>query len=160
MRPSIPLVLVLALAACGGTGSSPGSDGGSQNLSDCNSLSSPNMTAIHKNHHAGPPPAMTGGTIADGTYFLTAMDQWNGENGDTPHVETWFYQGNQVGVVSIESSATLRASGTFTTSGNMITSTLDCGVSMTATSAYTASGNTLTIVNANDPNETHTFTKQ
>jgi hypothetical protein len=136
--------------AAGGGGGAPGA---------CNNLVN-GAQVIDKNHHAEAPPVMTGGTIVDGTYFLTAMDKYNGETGTSTHQETWVFAGNTVQVVQQDGT---HFSLTYTAANNILTYTITCPASqagMTGMSPYTATATQLVTVNSDDANELHTFTKQ
>jgi hypothetical protein len=104
---------------------------------------------------------MTGGTIVDGTYFLTAMDKYNGETGTSQHQETWVFSGNTAQVVQLDGT---RLSLTYVMSStNVLTYTVTCPAAQagtTAMSPYTATPTQLVTVNSDDANELHTFTKQ
>ena len=103
---------------------------------------------------------MTGGTIADGTYFLTAMDKYNGETGTSQHQETWVFSGNTIQVVMLDGS---RLSLTYVAANNAVTYTITCPASQAGTigvSPYTATATQIVTVNADDPDELHTLTKQ
>ena len=104
---------------------------------------------------------MTGGAIADGTYVLTKMVQYNGEDGNTPHKETFVFSGGQGQNVQADNGTgpDVAIFFTYTTSGNQLTLTLTCGMSATVTLAYTATATDITMVNPDDPNELHTVTK-
>lgn len=117
---------------------------------------------VSKTSHPEAPPAMTGGTIVDGTYFLTAMDKYNGKMGSNTHQETWRFSGGKVEVASAQSDkpAALKASGTYTVSGNQVTLTITCPMTATFVSPYTATATELRTINSDDPNEMHTFTRQ
>jgi hypothetical protein len=118
-------------------------------------------TIVNKDHDPGAPPAMTGGAIVDGTYTLTKMVQYNGENGNTPHKETSVFAGGEGQIVGAKdgTGAEERVFFTYTTSGNELTLTLGCGASGTVKLLYTATATTITTVNQDDPNELHTSTK-
>jgi hypothetical protein len=117
--------------------------------------------SIDKDHDPGPPPAMTGGTIADGTYVLTKMVQYNGENGNLAHQETIVFAGGNGQIVGTESGATKRLFFTYTTSGNEITEVVSCGgPAASVKQQYTATATTYVSVNSGDKNELHTFTKK
>lgn len=151
--------MVSGLVACGS--SSPGTTDSAAGGGACGTPATNLAPQIDKVSHAGAPPAMTGGTLVDGTYFLSAMDQYNGENGSLIHQETWIYAAGTLTVLSDEvGKPQIRASGTFTTNGTTVTATLTCGVQATLMNQYTATATTLVTVNQGDANELHTFTKQ
>ncbi|MDB4998000.1 MAG: hypothetical protein JWM74_5432 [Myxococcaceae bacterium] len=116
---------------------------------------------VMKDHDPGPPPAMTGGAIVDGTYVLTKMVQYNGENGQLAHQETMVFANGNGQIVGTESGSTKRLFFTYTTSGNEITMVISCGgPAGSNVQKYTATATTFVSVNSGDANELHTFTKQ
>jgi hypothetical protein len=158
-------VLFLSTAACSGGDDSPSNSqdsgaGGDSGGSSCDPVT-PAGEIIHKDHDAGAPPTMTGGTIADGVYALTQMVQYNGEDGDTAHKDTFVFSGGAGQIAGLEdgTGTQMNAFFTYTTSGNDLDLTLTCGASGMVTMKYTATGTTITTVNADDANELHTFTK-
>ena len=136
-----------------------GASGGGGVAGACNNLVN-TAQVIDKNHHAEAPPVMTGGTVVDGTYYLTAMDKYNGETGTSTHQEVWVFSGNTAQVVQQDGS---HISLTYVAANNTLTYTITCPASaagMMGVSAYTATATQLVIVNSDDANELHTFTKQ
>lgn len=117
---------------------------------------------VSKTSHPEPTPAMTGGTITDGRYHLTAMDKYNGKMGTNTHQETWVLTGGKVEVVSTQSDkpGVVRASGTYATAGNVVTLTFTCPASVTLRNEFTATATELRTLNSDDPNEIHTLTRQ
>jgi hypothetical protein len=106
---------------------------------------------------------MTGGTIADGKYFLTKIDQFNGETGNTPHQETWVFSGSSVQIAEVDGTTSERFSGTISANANVLTLTLTCPASLAGTviaSPFTATGNQLTTIDSHDANEMSTYTQQ
>lgn len=152
------LICAAVLGACGGgTDSTTDAAGGGA----CGTPVTNPAAQIHKMSHAGPPPAMTGGTVVDGAYYLTAMDTYNGATGDSVHQEDWTFTSGTVTVLSTEPGmAEIRASGTYMMSGTTLNVALTCGVTATLANAYTATATQLVTVNQGDSNELHTFTKQ
>ena len=90
------------------------------------------------------------------------MDKYNGKTGTNTHQETWRFNGGKVEVSSVQSDkpAGLKASGTYTVSGNQITLTITCPLTATIVKPYTATPTELRTINSDDPNEMHTFTRQ
>jgi hypothetical protein len=116
---------------------------------------------VMKDHDPGPPPAMTGGTVVDGTYVLTKMVQYNGENGQLAHQETMVFKNGNGQIVGTESGKTQRLFFSYTTSGNEMTKVVTCGgPAGSVVQKYTATATTFVSVNNGDANELHTFTKQ
>jgi hypothetical protein len=140
-------------------GHAGGAAGGGGAPVACNNLVN-SASVIDKNHHAEAPPVMTGGTIADGTYYLTAMDKYNGETGTSTHQEVWVYSGNTIQVVQQDGT---HFSLSYVAANNTLTYTITCPAAqagMTGVSAYTATATQIVSVNSDDANELHTFTKQ
>lgn len=149
-----------------GTDSGPADTGGPDarvpDAGDCTSIANTGPV-VSKTSHPEPPPAMTGGTIADGRYHLTAMDKYNGKSGSNTHQETWVFAGGKLEVVSTQSDkpgVVVRASGAYAAAGTTVTATFACPSSLTLTNAYTATPTEIRTVNADDPNEIHTLTLQ
>lgn len=126
----------------------------------CNTLVN-DGAVISKTGHAEAPPAMTGGTIADGTYVLTALDQYNGHHGDTTHKEKWAFSGSSVLAVSAEGGGDVRYAGTYSTAGNVLTLSITCPGPATISALYTATASTLvTEVPDKDDHQVSTYTMQ
>ncbi|HTQ06282.1 MAG TPA: hypothetical protein VMI54_20610 [Polyangiaceae bacterium] len=143
-----------AADAAGGTG---GTAGGASVA--CNDVVN-GAPLVNKDHDPAAPPKMTGGTIADGTYYLTKVVQYNGENGNTAQRETWVISGNTIEVVNLDGT---RYSGTYTTSGHELTLTLTCpasAVGMVPVFSYTATSTQIVTLQPDDANEAHTMTLQ
>ena len=144
----------------GNAGSAAGGVGGGGGAPvACNNLVNA-APVVDKGHHTEAPPVMTGGTIADGTYYLTAMDKYNGETGTSTHQEVWVYSGNTIQVVQQDGT---HFSLSYVAANNVLTYTITCPASqagMTGMSPYTATATQIVSVNSDDANELHTFTKQ
>jgi hypothetical protein len=104
---------------------------------------------------------MMGGTIDDGTYFLTAMDLYNGETSNLQEQATWLLSGNSIQIVLRETGGMeLRASATYVTLDDGLTLTFGCPTMSLRSTTYTAGGGTLRWVNPGTPAQVDTFTKQ
>ncbi|HXJ20525.1 MAG TPA: hypothetical protein VMT03_09855 [Polyangia bacterium] len=149
-----------ASGAAGGVGGAAGGAGGAAGAQACNSLIN-NAPVVNKDHDPAAPPAMTGGTLTPGLYYLTKMVQYNGENGNTAHQETWsFSASNTFDVVQLDGT---RYSGTYAVSGTTVTLTITCpaaAAGRVVASPYTATATQLVTINSDDANEAHTFTLQ
>lgn len=83
----------------------------------CNVL--PLGPVVVSTSHPEPTPTLAGGTIAEGTYHLVALDLYNGSTQTLRDAETWSFAGDQVelseqagGVPTVYSETlTFRASG-------------------------------------------------
>ena len=149
--------------AAGSDGGAVGADGGA---SACNTVQT-SGAQIAKTTHAGAAPTMTGGTIALGTYVLTAMDKYNGTQGSNTHRETWVVTAGHIEVVNEDTTqnngAAQHFSGSWTTATNMLTLTITCPAGAgTLNALYTSADGKLSILS--DPQSTdqeiHTLTKQ
>jgi hypothetical protein len=141
--------------AAGGSAGGAGGGGGASLLA-CNNVVNGGQV-INKDHDAGAAPAMTGGTIAAGTYYLTKMVQYNGENGNTAHQETWVVTSNTIQIVGMDGS---RINGTYVTSANQLTLTITCPAASAGQVVFpfTATSTQVTTLQPNDANEAHTYT--
>lgn len=141
------------------TDAGPTADAGP--MGACNAVVN-GASMVSKTTNAGPTPTMTGGTIVDGTYFLTHMDRYNGSTGSSVHQETWGFSGGNVQIVTLKDTdgTTLHYSGTYATADTTMTLNVTCPGVQSLSGAYTATATQLVLVNADDANETHTFTKQ
>jgi hypothetical protein len=134
---------------------SPGSCAGT-----CNSLAHLGTT-VTRTVSAAAVPAMTGGAVLDGTYVVTGVVHYNNDTAPftlkatavlTGRTDTW--------VESLNGSADLHITATFTTNGSTFHVTTCCPAASSADSGYTASGNTLSVVDPSDTNRVITYTKQ
>jgi hypothetical protein len=129
----------------------------------CNQLVN-GAPVVSKATHAGPAPTMTGGTVVDGTYFLTAIDKYNDETGSGMHQETWVFAGNTFQSVTsdtVDGKVNFRASGTYTTAGNKVTLSITCPGVASLSTVFTATATQIQTVDLSDTDqEMHTFTKQ
>jgi hypothetical protein len=105
---------------------------------------------------------MTGGTIADGTYFLTSMDLYNGHTSGKDHQETWVISGGHLDAAAkVGTDPEENSSGDLVTSGNQLTIQVTCPAAATLTgSTYTATATELQIIFFDGPDDVRTYTKQ
>jgi hypothetical protein len=105
---------------------------------------------------------MTGGTVASGTYVLTAIDKYNGHSATTTHKETLVISENTMQDVDLDSSKSggeQRINASFTTSNNVITLNVNCPAAVTSTALYTATTTQLMLMDpVADDHELHTYT--
>lgn len=172
IRHAVPRLFAAVLFAACGVVPSSSPDAGSAapdagTTPDAGSTGACNDVAlggqvIPKTTNAGPTPAMTGGTLVDGTYHLTRMDKYSGGVGSNTHQETWVYANGTVEVASTASDkpGIFRASGTFSTASGELVIDFTCPQVGTRAVAYTATPTQLVTRNQGDPNETHTFTRE
>ena len=107
-----------------------------------------------------PPPA--GGTIADGTYYLTKHEIFAPSTPDAnSRKRTIVFAGNTVQTHENDTGrAPSQNSGTYTVSGSNITFTITCPISATVTIPYTATATTFATYAKSPDSEIFTSTKQ
>jgi len=165
------LALPLFLAACGGTVTNTQNDAGPDSDTDvaaaCNAL--PNdAPVLSLSLVAKDPPAMTGGTIADGTYRMTAAEidtgagGPSGPSGETTQV-TIAVSGTTVQVATKSAPSHTTVSLGFAGSASLVWQDT-CPDTQSSTAAFTASATSLVVVLPvqNQPGSSlvETFTKQ
>jgi len=149
----IGLASAAALPACG-------NNNNSSTGNPCGPLTNVGA-AITPMSRAGSPPAMTGGTLVEGTYALTAWDLYNGEHDSKTHQETFLYQGGMVThVQSINGGVNQELGGSYSSSGNVFTWTITCPQPTSVSVQYTATPTTFMFIAPDDPNQLQTYTKQ
>lgn len=161
------LAVALPLAfACGGTGTETqtDSDAGTQQTdagqqqTGCGNV--PNSgTDAPEVAGSGTMPAPQGGSIFDGTYYLTQFEIYPPGSVD-PYKRRHalkFENGKVESVTSRDGSPEQRNSGTFTTSGTNLVMTIDCPGSGTVTKGYTATATEFRMFEAD---EIHVYVKQ
>jgi hypothetical protein len=109
----------------------------------------------------GPPPAMTGGTLVEGTYVQTGYEYYNGETASGTHKDTLvFKDGTVKAALSDSGKPDTILAGTYSTSGNMLTMNISCPTPGVFAFTYTATPTTLVFISINSPNKVETWTKQ
>jgi len=104
---------------------------------------------------------MTGGIIDDGTYFLTAIDLYNGETSNRQQAGTLLFAGNSIQSILVQPGGVEeRASATYVTLDNGLTFTFGCPDVAVRSTTYTAGGGTLQWINPSIMTEVVTLTKQ
>lgn len=156
MRSFAALAALVAASACGST-SSPSHDAGGA----CNTIANIG-TAVPETTNPAALPAMTGGTIADGTYVLTSAVYYAGSTASSvTHKRTLAISGSTVQLVNSDNSGPdVHATIMFAPSGNQLGDQGTCPAGLTVgPSTYTASSTTLEITKVAD-NQVETYTKQ
>lgn len=131
----------------------------------CNMVANTAPT-IGQQYAAGEPPAPTGGTIIDGTYFVTAATIFTADAGVTGPTGALIRQTNVIAGKTFEiASGSLSQTGSFTTNGTAIEIKINCPVGTPAPPfvTYDADGHVVRVYSArNDAGVTasYTFTKQ
>jgi len=154
----VALPLVIALSACSSE------DSGAANA--CNDLVN-NAPAVTLVAIADSPPAALGGTLVDGTYWLTGFNVFTGPGGTTDLSTftanaTFVLSGTTMQqVLSSNGGAEKRYTSTVSTSGTTLYATDTCPEPVTEQDPYTATPTKLTIY-LDDPNGTfeQIYTKQ
>lgn len=119
----------------GAADSAPAEDAGSNCTNQENSA-----PAITSNANPNPLPTPQGGTVVDGTYYLTSETAYGSTtNGGTKHQETLVISKGTMAIVKIGLTNPIdRATWTFTTSGTNLTRTRTCPSAKTETLGYDA----------------------
>jgi hypothetical protein len=153
-------------SASGGIGGSAGGTGGSAGSGVCNALVNIGPE-VHGVSDPDPVPEMTGGTIVDGTYVMTAAVNYGGTV--TPYTVvgssfTLVIAGNTLEfVASYEGGPDVHSTMQQAPSGIQLNATLTCGTGLTD-GTYTATPTSLIVRPTRDPAQEDyhvvTFTKQ
>jgi hypothetical protein len=127
----------------------------------CNQLALPSTT-VTVQPGRGLPPAATGGAIADGTYVLTSVTDFEADDGlvGQPTSGVLVLSGGALQSVSSspKGGGLDRSSATFVVSDTTMTETGTCGLSAPLTQGYTATATTLSLIQAS-PAIVSTFTR-
>lgn len=128
----------------------------------CNTLTL-GGTAVPETAGPGTQEIGTGGTIIDGTYFLTTWYIYPpGSIDPFMRTETWKFSGGTVEVLAQkDSNPVVRASGTYIVSGNDITINVTCPSAQVLTGKYTATPTQFKAIEVSpSSNEVHIYVKQ
>ena len=124
----------------------PASDAASDAAPSCNALANA-APIVSVEQGASDPPAPQGGTVVDGTYWLTAAVVYTGPSGPTGMTgtaqTTLLVQGGTVQMATSGTPATRTV--TFTTSGTDLDSVDTCPDTDSRSSGYTATASTLVV---------------
>jgi hypothetical protein len=131
------LMIATALAACGGGANTT-----------CNTLDATLAPAVTIDAVAADPPMATGGTIADGTYYITAGTDYVGAAGTAGTVgvsqEVFQVAGNTFESALVAGAKNESASGALIIAGINLTISGDCPSTGSATATFTATAATFT----------------
>lgn len=159
IAPVLLASALFALAACGGDDAASPDAATSAGIT-CDPFTNAG-DPIAPATHAGAAPDMTGGTIADGTYALTAWDQYNGSSNGSEHQETFVFSGGMLKhIEGKQGSSPIVRAGTYTTSGTTLNMNLQCPQTITVPVQYTATATTFAFVAPDDSDRVQTYTKQ
>jgi len=135
-------------------------DAGASCTGACNTLAQLG-SHVSRTVDAGAVPTMTGGTIQDGVYVLTAIVQYNNDNTAYTLKQTSQVAGNvDTWVSSINTAADVHYTATFATATNQLTLSLCCPSVATIAVAYTVTATGFQNVDPQNANRVFTFTKQ
>src|ERR1041385_3940142 len=130
MRNTLVVVMVL-LTGCGDS-SSNSPDAAPDGPDECNALATPTNSVLAM-QMASAPPTPQGGTVVDGNYIVTMAIIYTGVGGATgptgdPAVAADKVTGNHFAYLQkdLTTSAVMRLSGTYATSGVNLTRTNTC----------------------------------
>jgi hypothetical protein len=158
----IGLLSTHLLLGCGG-GDDDTADGGAAGV-DCDAIANVGAV-ISVTSEAGPPPALTGGTVIDGTYVLTSEVFYNGESDDTITSKRTLViaEGTLKNVESKDGDPDRIIAGTYSTSGTALTLSTVCPRATTLVFPYTATATTVALLTndgTTDGNDLETYSKQ
>ncbi|MGZ3475801.1 MAG: hypothetical protein ACXWUG_17315 [Polyangiales bacterium] len=122
-------------------------DSAMEDTGECNALanSAPPITSTSS---MATFPSGTGGTIADGTYFMTAETVY-GSSAGTMHQETLAIAAGSMQIVKIGVTTPIdRTTWSYTTAGTTLTMTRTCPSAKTQMLGFTADATTLTTYDA------------
>jgi hypothetical protein len=154
-------LLASVLAGCGGSANGNPDAGNPPSDGACNTVSNAAPLVTHV-ARSGAVPAMTGGTIENGTYFLTAMELYNGRTTSNDHQETWVVANGVLQAASKSGTSPLvNSTGTLVTSGNQLTINVSCpGTASVTGNSYTATPTQFRVIFFDGPDDVRTYTKQ
>ncbi len=141
-----------------GAGGSTAAGAGGASAGACNQLvnDGPSVPEVAE---TGTPPAMTGGTVADGTYVLTERKDWMGSCGCNTRQKLQI-TGDVVQVVSrTDADPEVTFTGKATFAGSNLTLAMSCPASKAIALTYTATATTLMLFDPQDQS-LQVFTKQ
>ncbi len=159
-------------ASSGGVSSTAGAGAGGEGGAggagfDCSLASADGAPSIARNVQAGDPPTMTGGPIADGTYFQTSEDDYNGQEPESAEhrVVVFDQAAGRFAVTATNSSdvvlGTSLVAGLTVASPTFTLSARECsGTDSTLTIHYTATTTTISWVDPNHADRVQNFVKQ
>lgn len=151
------LCAVGLLAGCGSSGG--GSQDGSGGMVNCDPFN--NVGAVvTPTSDPGAPAAMSGGTVVEGTYALTAWVQYNGTTTSTPRQETFVFAGGTIKHTELKNAAQQVLAGTYSTSGTTITFAITCPQAMSIPLQYTATATSFAFVPPDDADRVQSYTLQ
>jgi len=138
---------VSSILACGETQTAATDAGVDEGAAACNQLTLPPSVAITA--MSGTPAAAAGGTISDGTYVLTEVDDYN--TGDAfagqPAAGVLVVSGSTIDVARLGAKGDVsRYSVTFSVSGTTLVETGTCGLAMPLSEGFTATATSITLV--------------
>jgi len=109
----------------------------------------------------GEKPALSGGTLLDGTYALVTFALYNGASDSTTYRKTAVFTGGSLKAAeSRDGAADTFLSGTYSTAGSILTVDIECPLVVRLMLSYGATPTTLILSNPNNPDVLETSTKQ
>lgn len=138
-----------ATGGSGGSGTGGGSTGGTGGASACNDLVNDGAD-VPETAETGTPPTMTGGSIADGTYVLTARKDWQGSCNCTTRQKVVISGTGAQLVTRTDQGADTHVTSTWSVAGNKLTSTITCPGAQTLQLEFTATATELQVFDAAD----------
>jgi hypothetical protein len=142
------LLVLASISACGGAAATPPDAGAEVAAGPCNEIMIP-AADVTIQRQAGTPPEPAGGMIVDGTYVLTATDDY--EPGDA-------LAGQSTSAVMVVSDGSIqfasngakggqiRFNASYTLSSTGIEQTGTCGLTQPLSEGYTSTPTTITLI--------------
>jgi hypothetical protein len=126
----------------------------------CNTFPNVSQTVM-RTVDSGPTPAMTGGNLADGTYVVTSIVQYNGDVTPFSLAETSVIAGNlDAWVASTNGNPEVRYTTTYVANNNQLALSFCCPTPGNLTILYTTDGTTISHIDPANPNRVITYTRQ
>ncbi len=145
-----------------GSGGSAGSGGGIASGGGCGTLTN-DAPGVAETAGSGTISTMTGGTLVDGTYFITARLDYSGGTCGCTNKTTAVISGGGTMLQAVSRTDTdpdVVLSGTITTTGNMMSWNFTCPATMTLTLTRTYTATATTFVTVDQLMQVETYTKQ
>lgn len=154
-------VLLLVAVGCGGEdegGSSNSNSNGNGSGITCDPFTNEGEPVTPETHD-DPVPTLSGGELLDGTYVLTAWDQYAGSSNGSVHQETFVFAEGSWKHIGTKDGAVIVRAGTFSTSGSTLTLNAECPQTGSLVVQYTATPTSFAFTPPDDADRVQSYTK-